>query len=161
MENISFSHWNVKSLKCEVFFWYLEAVKNMAIKNWIQWQMCNSDHSGSILIWWCKAGSDARNLVSIESTICKIDSLTILKENVVASVRKLDFVVKWKFLNHGNSKHLIKILEKWSLYHTPNFLYYPRETQQLTPLNIYGESREKIVGEWLGILPYIIKVLVE
>lgn len=44
----------------------------------------------SIFIWRYKAVTGARILVFTESTLYKMDYLTILKENVISSVEKLD-----------------------------------------------------------------------
>jgi transposase len=100
---------------------------------------------GSVMVWGAMAAAGVGNLVFIDTTMDRFQYLTILKDNLKASVEKLGLEQSWIFQQDNDPKHTAIIVKEWLLYNVPKQLHSPPQSPDLNPIeHIWDEVERKL-----------------
>lgn len=86
---------------------------------------------GSVMVWGCMAASGVGNLHFIDGVMNKHVYLTILRQNLKDSVRKLGIESNFQFYQDNDPKHSAHDVKNWLLYNCPKVIKTPAQSPDL------------------------------
>lgn len=117
---------------------------------------------GSVMVWGCMSALGVGKLVFIEGIMDRHVYLTILKENLNASVEKMGLSRNGYYFQHDNDpKHTAWDVKMWLLYNTKH-LPTPPQSPDMNPIeNLWAYLKEKVREHHISSKAKLKKVLEE
>lgn len=138
---------------------------------------CTVKHGGgSQLVWGCMSAAGVGNLKFINGKYDKYQHLTVLKENLLQSARKMQ-MEHFCYYEDNDPKHNSYVCRLWRLYNCPKVIDTPAQSPDLNPIEHLWEHlkrkiqnceisslitlRKALKEEWATISPQFCEKLVK
>lgn len=86
---------------------------------------------GHVMVWGCVSAAGVGNLHFIEGNMDRFMYLNILKQNLVASARKLEIADDFRFYQDNDPKHSSRVVQEWLLYNCRSTLKTPAQSPDI------------------------------